>query len=224
MYQSLLDGEQRIISQPAGAGPPVDVRVLSAAATPAFPSSPNTKVATSSGGVGGIVIGLLLTLVRNRNQHVLSIVDEVTETTGLPVMALTLSRRGKQTVLAAARADPTGEVAEGLRLLRAHLQERGQSSATRSVLFVAVDGEKPRLKLPPPSPSPTSRRAMARKWCWRKATCVSRAWRRCLACSRTVCSRCWRAKQTGVTCCCVTVRCSLTFWSLNKRRQGRMHC
>ena len=63
LYQTLLEQVQQTSGQPASEHTP-DVYVLSTAAPPIFPSSPNLKMAAGFGGIAGLTVGCLLALTR----------------------------------------------------------------------------------------------------------------------------------------------------------------
>jgi polysaccharide biosynthesis transport protein len=136
LYESLLRGEQQTIAQATSNGMSLDVRVLSNAVAPVFPSGPNTKLAAGMGGGGGLFVGLLIAFVRVRNADKFPTADEVTAATGLAVATIVPRRRGKMPIMFRVRLNPDGEEAEALRLLRACL--RTQASVPRSVLFASV--------------------------------------------------------------------------------------
>ena len=141
LYQSLLQDLQKTVAQSTTGASPLDVRVISSAVQPALPSSPNTKLATVSGGIGGLVVGLLFALLRVHNSDTLSTPDDANAATGLPIASLVANRGSKRTLLAAVRANPSGGEAEALRLLQAQVQGRGHISAPRSMLFVSLDDD-----------------------------------------------------------------------------------
>jgi len=137
LYQNLLQAVQATAGQTTSALVDLDVRVLNTAVPPAVPSSPNTKLATAMGGVGGLVLGLLLSLIRTHTADTVGTTDDVISTVGLPVSAVI--RRGSSTLLARVLGNPTCQEAEALRLLRMRLRFNGMPIAPRSVLFVSLD-------------------------------------------------------------------------------------
>ena len=137
LYQNLLQAVQTTAGQTTSSLVNLDVRVLNTAVPPAVPSSPNTKLATAMGGVGGLILGLLLSMIRMHSADTLGTIDEVTATIGLPVSAVV--RGGNRPLLARIRGNPAGPDAEALRLLRMRLRFNGLPIAPRSVLFVSLD-------------------------------------------------------------------------------------
>ena len=141
LYESLLRGAQQTLTQPNNT-PTLDVRVLSAAVPPAYPSSPNPKLSAAMGGCGGIFFGLFLSFIRDRRADVFTTVEEVTAVTGLPVLAVVSRRDGGSSLVSQIREEPGGEVAEALRFLRARLRNESRLGAPRTVLF-AADNDDP---------------------------------------------------------------------------------
>ena len=137
LYQNLLQAVQTTAGQTTSSLVSLDVRVLNNAVPPAVPSSPNTKVATAMGGVGGLILGLLLCLIRTHTADTLGTADDVITTIGLPVSAVV--RGGSRPLLARVLGNPSGQEAEALRLLRMRLRFNGLPIAPRSVLFVSLD-------------------------------------------------------------------------------------
>jgi uncharacterized protein involved in exopolysaccharide biosynthesis/Mrp family chromosome partitioning ATPase len=138
LYESLLRGAQQTVAQSTNAAMTLDVRVLSNAVPPVFPSGPNTKLAASMGGGAGLFVGLIVAFMRVRNADVFSTAEDVTAATGLPVIAMIPRRGSKTPVVSSVRLDPDGEEAEALRLLRVRLRFGGHSS----VLFASVDDDR----------------------------------------------------------------------------------
>ena len=137
LYQSLLQAVQTTAGQTTSALVDLDVHVLNAAVAPGVPSSPNTKLATIMGGVGGLILGLLLALIRSHSADTLGTTDDVISTIGMPVSAVI--RGGNRTLLARVLGNPACQEAEALRLLRMRLRFNGLPVAPRSVLFVSLD-------------------------------------------------------------------------------------
>jgi len=137
LYQTLLERAQQTQALPSGDSAP-DVRVLSPAVPPQLPSGPSLKLATLMGGMGGLLFGGLLAMVRSGGAVGFETAGDVTFVTGLPVLA-TLSRRmlargrGLAEMVAAA---PAGAEAETLRAIRGRLRLAGRTGAPRLVLFV----------------------------------------------------------------------------------------
>jgi succinoglycan biosynthesis transport protein ExoP len=137
LYQNLLQAVQATAGQTTSSLVDLDVRVLNTAVTPTVPSSPNTKLATIMGGVAGLILGLLLSLIRTHSADTLGSADDVIATIGMPVSAVI--RGSNRTLLARVLGHPTGQEAEALRLLRMRLRFNGLPVAPRSVLFVSLD-------------------------------------------------------------------------------------
>ena len=145
LYQTLLERAQQTVVQPLGSETP-DVRILSAAVPPGMPSGPNMKLAGLMGGIGGALIGCLLSLTRLKSANGFDSAAEVTAATGFPVIATFqpgLLKKGRGLL---ARAPVDGEDAEALRTLRSRLRFAGRGLAPRTVVFVpAVKSEKAAL-------------------------------------------------------------------------------
>jgi succinoglycan biosynthesis transport protein ExoP len=141
LYGSLLRGAQQTLTQPNNT-PTLDVRVLSSAVPPAYPSSPNPKLSAAMGGCGGIFFGVFLSFIRDRRADVFTTVEEVTAVTGLPVLAVVPCRDGGPSLVSQIIQEPRGEVAEAFRFLRARLRNESRLGAPRSVLF-AADNDDP---------------------------------------------------------------------------------
>ena len=143
LYESLLRGAQQTTGPltPPNNTPTLDVRVLSAAVPPAYPSSPNTKLAAVFGGCGGIFFGLFLSFIRDRRANLFTTVDDVTAVTGLPVLAVVPRRHGGVSLVSQIKQEPGGEVAEAFRFLRARLRNESRLGAPRSVVFAADDDD-----------------------------------------------------------------------------------
>lgn len=138
LYQTMLQRAQQTAAQPTGTETP-DVRVLTPAVPPGAPSGPNTKLTALMGGAGGTLLGCLLALLRVRGANGFETASEVTDATGLPVLAALprkLLRPGRGLLAQAPRTD--GPDAEAMRLLRDRLRYAGRSGAPRSVVFVPV--------------------------------------------------------------------------------------
>lgn len=144
MYQTLLERAQQTVVQPSGTETP-DVRVVSRAAPPASPSSPNMKMAAGAGGMAGVIMGCLLTLTRVRTSRSLHAPADLAAAAGLPLSA-TVRRadlgRGRRGRSARGATVPNGAEADGLRALRLSLSHLGQLSVPRSVVLTGLgDGD-----------------------------------------------------------------------------------
>ena len=140
MYQTLLERSQQTAVQPTGSEVP-DVRVVSKAAPPGGPSSPNMKMAAGAGGVSGALLGGLLALTALRRGPAFRNAEDLSSATGLPATA-TLRRshfgRGRNGLLARVTAAPGGAEAESLRELRSRLSRMGRVAVPRSVVFTGA--------------------------------------------------------------------------------------
>lgn len=137
LYQTLLERAQQTVAQPTGSQTP-DVRVVSKAAAPLFPSSPNMKVAAGSGGIAGGLLGCLLALTRLRGPQGLRTPNEIDEALGLPVTAVlprALLGRGRSGLAARVAQAPSGPEAEALRALKMRLSHLGRTGKPRSFAF-----------------------------------------------------------------------------------------
>lgn len=138
LYQTLLERQQQTVAQPAASETP-DVRVLSPAVPPAFPSGPNMKIAALMGGSGGALFGCLLALTRVRSVRGVETAEALTQATGLNVLATlprNLVRRGHGLLAARAPEGGGGEDVEAMRSLRGQLRFTGRGGVPRCVLFV----------------------------------------------------------------------------------------
>jgi uncharacterized protein involved in exopolysaccharide biosynthesis len=135
LYETLLERAQQTVAQPTNTETP-DVRVLSPAIPPAFPSGPNTKLASGLGGVAGGVLGCLLALTRVRSLDGFQRPADLTDATDLPVLA-TVPPAGRGGLAARVAASPSGPEAEAVRLLRARLRQAIRSGPARSIAFVS---------------------------------------------------------------------------------------
>ena len=138
LYQTLLERAQQTAAQPNGTET-MDVRVISAAVPPGSPSGPNTKLTSLMGGAGGALLGCLIALLRIRSADGFESAAEVTDATGLPVLATiprSLLRPGRG--LLAARPRPAGPDVDAMRQIRERLRFSGRSGTPRSTVFVPV--------------------------------------------------------------------------------------
>lgn len=140
LYQTLLERAQQTVVQPSGTETP-DVRVVAQAAPPAYPSSPNMKLAAGAGGMAGAMLGCLLTLARVRSAGSFETPADFAAS-GLPmpgvVRRATLGRSRKPRAMPV----PEGKDADGLRNLRFRLARLGHVSAPRSAVCAGLrDGD-----------------------------------------------------------------------------------
>ncbi len=151
LYQTLLERAQQTVTQP-GASTTPDVRVLSPAVPPGSPSGPNMKLAGLLGGSGGALLGCLIALTRIRSVRGFESAAEVTQATGLMVLA-TLPRRlvrRDQGVLATREANRRGYNAdvEAMRVLREQMRYAGHTGMPRCVLFMPTAASPPAQAAP----------------------------------------------------------------------------
>lgn len=144
LYQTLLERSQQTMAQPAADATP-DMRVLSPAVPPGFPSGPHMMLAGLMGGSGGALLGCLLALTRLHSVRGFETAEDVTVATGLVVLA-TLPRRlirRDQGVLAmqASQVDVGGADIEAMRVLRHRLRFAGRTGVPRCTLFVPETAE-----------------------------------------------------------------------------------
>lgn len=143
LYQTLLERAQQTVVQPS-ASATIDVRVVSMAAAPLFPSSPNMKIATGTGGIGGGLFGCLLALTWLRSPRRMRGPSDISAALGLPVTAM-LSRsevgHGRNGIAARVVAVPGGPEAEALRSLRVQVSRLGRVTMPRSVMFTGTAEE-----------------------------------------------------------------------------------
>ncbi len=138
LYQTLLERAQQTAAQPNGTET-MDVRVISAAVPPGGPSGPNVKLTSLMGGAGGALLGCLLALLRIRSADGFESAAEVTDATGVPVLATvprSLLRPGRG--LLAARPRAAGPDVDAMRQIRERLRFSGRSGTPRSTVFVPV--------------------------------------------------------------------------------------
>jgi succinoglycan biosynthesis transport protein ExoP len=139
LYQTLLPDVQNTMAQSISSTMALDVRVLSSAATPESPSSPNTKLAGVMGASGGLALGFLLALARAYSTDRLYDENDVASAIGGPVTSVIRRGRSARSLLLRVRNHPGSQEAEALRSLRARLKIGGTRSVPRSVLFVSLD-------------------------------------------------------------------------------------
>ena len=138
LYQTLLERAQQTAAQPNGTET-MDVRVISAAVPPGSPSGPNIKLTSLMGGAGGVMLGCLVALLRIRSADGFESAAEVTDVTGLPVLATiprSLLRPGRG--LLAGRPRVAGPDVDAMRQIRERLRFSGRSGTPRSTVFVPV--------------------------------------------------------------------------------------
>ena len=137
LYQTLLQSEQQTAAQPAGSAQP-DIRVLSAAVPPGFPSGPNTKLMIGMGGLGGMMLGCCLGLLRLRGWDKLNGAPDLASTIGLGILTVFDRRLTRGGMGMRVLASPAGEEAKALRLLRDRLRHACRKGAPRTVLFTPI--------------------------------------------------------------------------------------
>lgn len=130
LYQTLMERAQQTVVQPAGERT-VDVRLLSAAVPPGGPSGPNFKMAGMMGGAGGALLGCLIALARLRSVDGFDTAGELTDATGLPVLAVLPRRMLRSRQLSA-------QDIEAMRLLRGRLRFSGRGGRPQAVAFVPI--------------------------------------------------------------------------------------
>ena len=138
LYQTLLERAQQTAAQPNGTET-MDVRVISPAVPPGSPSGPNVKLTSLMGGAGGALLGCVVALLRIRSADGFESAAEVTDATGLPVLATiprSLLRPGRG--LLAARPRVVGADVDAMRQIRERLRFSGRSGTPRSTVFVPV--------------------------------------------------------------------------------------
>lgn len=139
VYQSLLDQSQQTAAQPSTTQTP-DVRILSPAVPSSMPSAPNMKLASGFGMVGGGILGCLIALARIRRVDGFANPAELTEATGMPVLATVPRLSGRDTLVDRASAMLAGPEAETMRLLRARMRTACRPNTTRCVVFTSAAG------------------------------------------------------------------------------------
>ena len=136
LYQTLLQSEQQTVAQPAGSQLP-DIRVLSAAVPPGSPSGPNTKLMVGMGGLGGLVIGAALAMLRLRAVDGFDSAPDVTWATGLGVLS-ELDRRAVRRMATRILVNPAGKELQLLRALRERVRYASRKGAPRTVMFTST--------------------------------------------------------------------------------------
>ncbi len=134
LYQTLLQSEQQTVAQPAGAELP-QVRVLSAAVPPGSPSGPNSKLMVGMGGLGGLVIGAALAMLRLRAVDGFDSAPDVTWSTGLGVLSELDRRIMRRGMAGRVLANPAGKEMQSMRGLRERVRYASRKGAPRTVLF-----------------------------------------------------------------------------------------
>ena len=124
LYRTLLERAQQTVTQPTGNETP-DVRVLSNAVPPGFPSAPNMKMAGGAGGAGGALLACMAVLAFTR-QSGRSNAADFAQDAGLAVAA-TLRGRAARSGLADRVIQPNEE-SDALRLARARLNQLSRTS------------------------------------------------------------------------------------------------
>ena len=140
LYQNLLERAQQTVAQPASAET-TDVRVVSQAAAPLYPSAPNMKVALGAGGVGGGLLGVLLALTVMRPAARMRDPADINAQLGFPVTAVLrrpLIGRGRSGIANRVVQAPGGPEAEALRGLRVQLSKLGRAGRPRSFVFTGT--------------------------------------------------------------------------------------
>lgn len=138
LYQTLLERAQQTGSQPKGSET-MDVRVINAAVPPGAPSGPNTKLSALMGGAGGALLGCFVALLRIRSSDGFENPTEITDATGLPVLATLprgLLRPGRN--LLSARPRSVGPGLDAMRQLRERVRYSGSSASPRSIVFMSA--------------------------------------------------------------------------------------
>ena len=141
LYQSLLIGAEQ--TQNSGKNPEqVNARVISSATPPVNPSSPRPKIAGGIGLLGGLAFGGLLTLLRGDKHAAFSRPDELTEDTGIPVLAAVQRVSSRVPLARTVATDASDPNVEALRLLRNKIRFGGRRPVPRAILFASsVPGE-----------------------------------------------------------------------------------
>ena len=134
LYRTLLERAQQTVTQPTGTETP-DVRVLSNAVPPGFPSAPNMRMAGGAGGAGGALLACMAVLAFTRQTSRSDLV-RFAEESGLAVAA-TLRGRAARSGLADRVVQGAGLESDALRLARARLNQLSRTPP-RVVGFVGA--------------------------------------------------------------------------------------
>jgi uncharacterized protein involved in exopolysaccharide biosynthesis/Mrp family chromosome partitioning ATPase len=140
LYQMLLERAQQTVLQP-GVTEASEIRVLSTAAPPGSPSSPNMKLAAGFGGIAGMLLGCTIALARTRRGDDTAGTLMTLQAMGLNVAAtLPASHLGRGPSNLAARvvASPNPPESRAVRALLIAIQRLGRSRAPRGVVFTSA--------------------------------------------------------------------------------------
>ncbi|WP_431278364.1 polysaccharide biosynthesis tyrosine autokinase [Leifsonia poae] len=125
---SLSDKVEEIAPKSVAGDTTVAVRVIEPAATPVFPSSPNTRLNLVAGMVIGLLLGSLIIVLRELLDTRVHTAGIATAVTGVPLLG-TAEREKRRSVGPVVLRDPLSNAAENYRQLRSNLE------------FVAVDSD-----------------------------------------------------------------------------------
>ena len=138
LYASILQGLQQSNDTSRSHDAVPQVRVLSAAIAPGLPAGPKATIAAAIGLLGGLLLGMLLTVTWRRGVPVFESAEDATLATGLQVLATLPRVKGRNALGAMALAAPTGAAAEELRVLRMRMRALTNGGAARSVVFTSA--------------------------------------------------------------------------------------
>lgn len=143
LYQTLLERSQQTVAQPLGTETP-DVRVLSAAVPPGWPSGPNTKLIAGVGGICGLLFGCLLSLTRISSVEEFDGATQLARSIGIPVLA-SIPRRlitgGPRSFLHQILVKQAPFATELARVLRTQIRFAGRTSSPRIVAFTSLGND-----------------------------------------------------------------------------------
>ncbi len=135
LYQTLLQSEQQTEAEPANAHSD-DIRVLSSAVAPGNPSGPKSGLIDGMSGLGGLILGCGIALLRQRSEGGADDGADLAWATGLNVLATLPRRFVRQGIAARVLTAPDGPEAQAMNALRDRIRFAGRRGAPRSVQIV----------------------------------------------------------------------------------------
>jgi capsular exopolysaccharide synthesis family protein len=115
-----------------------DARIISAAVPPTSPSSPRLPVFIAFGAIAAILLACAAVLGRERLKRGFGTLDEIVTTTGLPGFASVPEVRRRGSPVDFILTNPTSELAETIRGIRARLKLSGLDRPVKIVLVTSA--------------------------------------------------------------------------------------
>lgn len=138
LYQSFVDRLKEISEQANLQS--ADARFLSRADTPGQPDNQNRIRLLLTTGIGGLLIGLLVVLLRERLNNAFQNPKELAEASGLPVLAsipMSGGRKDSRKLVRHFLANPRGILAESIRNLRTSILYSDPGNKPKVVMFTS---------------------------------------------------------------------------------------